>query len=118
MKAAVNYISDFEEKLAELAKAKGCDGIICGHIHQPAIRMIGDIEYLNSGDWVESLSALVEDHEGNWSLLYFSAGRDENEPNGSGGEHSEFSEQAQDEPDEEHESDLLQALLALSSVKP
>lgn len=71
IKAAVNYISDFEEKLAELARAKGCEGIICGHIHQPAIRKIEEITYMNSGDWVESLSALVEDHEGNWSLIYY-----------------------------------------------
>lgn len=71
VKLAVNYISDFEEKLAELAKANHCQGIICGHIHKPDIRQIGDIIYMNSGDWVESLSALVEDYEGNWELLYF-----------------------------------------------
>jgi len=73
VKQAVNYISDFEEKLTELAKARGCDGIICGHIHQPAIREVGGLIYMNSGDWVESLSALVEDHDGTWSLLYFTA---------------------------------------------
>ena len=72
IKRAVNYISDFEEKLTELARARQCDGIICGHIHQPAIRDFDGITYMNSGDWVESLSALVEDHEGNWSLLYYS----------------------------------------------
>jgi UDP-2,3-diacylglucosamine pyrophosphatase LpxH len=71
VKKAVNYITDFEEKLAEMAKAKNCDGIICGHIHQPAIREIDGILYLNSGDWVESLSALVEDYNGNWELIYF-----------------------------------------------
>jgi UDP-2,3-diacylglucosamine pyrophosphatase LpxH len=71
VKLAVNYISDFEEKLAELAKANHCEGIICGHIHKPDIRQIGDITYMNSGDWVESLTALVEDHKGNWELLYF-----------------------------------------------
>lgn len=71
VKLAVNYISDFEEKLAELAKANHCEGIICGHIHKPDIRQIGDITYMNSGDWVESLTALVEDHRGNWELLYF-----------------------------------------------
>lgn len=71
VKSAVSYISDFEEKLVELAKTKGCQGIICGHIHQPAIKYYGDIEYLNSGDWVETLSALVEDYNGEWSLLYF-----------------------------------------------
>lgn len=71
VKQAVSYISDYEEKLVELAKTKKCEGIICGHIHQPAIKMYGDIEYLNSGDWVESLSALVEDFNGEWSLVYF-----------------------------------------------
>ncbi len=71
VKLAVNYVTDFEEKLAELAKAKGCDGIICGHIHQAAIREIDGITYMNSGDWVESLSALVEDYDGNWSIVYF-----------------------------------------------
>lgn len=73
IKSAVSYISDFEEKLTELARARHCDGIICGHIHQPAIRQINGLTYMNSGDWVESLSALVEDHEGNWNLLYYSS---------------------------------------------
>lgn len=71
VKQAVSYISDYETKLVELAVAKKCDGVICGHIHQPAIRQYGKIEYLNSGDWVESLSALVEDYEGNWSLKFY-----------------------------------------------
>ncbi|MBD2699579.1 UDP-2,3-diacylglucosamine diphosphatase [Spirosoma sp. BT702] len=71
IKLAVNYVSDFETKLTELARARNCDGIICGHIHQPAIRDFNGITYMNSGDWVESLSALVEDHDGNWSLLYY-----------------------------------------------
>ena len=71
VKEAVNYVSDFEEKLVELAKANQCEGIICGHIHKPDIRKIDGITYMNSGDWVESLTALVEDHKGNWELLYF-----------------------------------------------
>ncbi len=71
VKEAVNYVSDFEEKITELAKAYHCDGIICGHIHKPDIRKIDDIIYMNSGDWVESMTALVEDHYGNWELLYF-----------------------------------------------
>jgi UDP-2,3-diacylglucosamine pyrophosphatase LpxH len=71
IKKAVSYISDYEQKLTELARARHCDGVICGHIHQPAIHTIDGIIYMNSGDWVESLSALVEDHEGNWSLLYY-----------------------------------------------
>ncbi len=73
IKQAVSYISDFEIKLTELARAKGCDGIICGHIHQPAIRQYDGLIYMNSGDWVESLSALVEDYDGHWDLLYYTA---------------------------------------------
>ncbi|MCX6213422.1 UDP-2,3-diacylglucosamine diphosphatase [Spirosoma sp.] len=71
IKKAVSYISDYEQKLTELARARHCDGVICGHIHQPAIREFDGIIYMNSGDWVESLSALVEDHAGNWSLVYY-----------------------------------------------
>lgn len=71
VKMAVNYMTDFEEKLTELARSRDCDGIICGHIHHPAMREIDGIMYMNSGDWVETMSALVEDFEGNWSLLYY-----------------------------------------------
>ena len=70
---AVNFISDFEEKLAELAKSRKCDGIICGHIHKPDMKIFDGIVYMNSGDWVESLSALVEDFNNEWSLVYFHA---------------------------------------------
>lgn len=71
VKMAVNFISDFEEKLSELAKSRGCDGIICGHIHKPDIKVYDGITYMNSGDWVESLSALVEDFNNDWSLEFF-----------------------------------------------
>ena len=77
IKQAVSYISDYEQKLTELARARSCDGVICGHIHQPAIHNIDGIIYMNSGDWVESLSALVEDHSGNWSLLYYTSDLDD-----------------------------------------
>jgi UDP-2,3-diacylglucosamine pyrophosphatase LpxH len=69
VKRAVNYISDFEENLAKLAKSKGYDGVICGHIHHPEIRDIGDVMYYNSGDWVESMSALVYDD--NWKIIEY-----------------------------------------------
>lgn len=71
VKKAVSYIDDYESELAKMAKAKGCDGIICGHIHKPENRMIDGVHYLNSGDWVESMSALAEDHEGNWELIHY-----------------------------------------------
>lgn len=71
VKSAVSYIDQYEVELAKMAKAKGCDGIICGHIHKAEMRSIEGIEYLNSGDWVETMSALGEDHEGNWQLIYY-----------------------------------------------
>jgi hypothetical protein len=71
VKGAVSFISDFEKTLSELGKIRDCDGIICGHIHSPAIKQMGEILYLNSGDWVESLSALVEDNNGEWSIILY-----------------------------------------------
>jgi UDP-2,3-diacylglucosamine pyrophosphatase LpxH len=71
VKSAVSFINDYENELVMVAKSRKCHGIICGHIHQPAIKNINGIEYLNSGDWVESLTALVEDREGNWKIIYY-----------------------------------------------
>lgn len=71
VKGAVSYISDFENELVKLARQKKYDGIICGHIHTPANQMYDQIHYLNSGDWVESLTALSEDIEGNWKIIYY-----------------------------------------------
>lgn len=71
VKTAVAYIDQYEEELANMAKAKGCDGIICGHIHKAENRIINGIKYLNSGDWVETMSALAEDHDGSWQLIYY-----------------------------------------------
>lgn len=72
VKTAVSYISDFEQTLADFAAARKYDGIICGHIHHPENTYYGKVHYLNSGDWVETLSALAEDEEGNWNILYYS----------------------------------------------
>ncbi|RJG01945.1 UDP-2,3-diacylglucosamine diphosphatase [Noviherbaspirillum sedimenti] len=69
VKNAVSYISSFEHALAAEAKKKGLDGVICGHIHKPEIRDIDGITYCNDGDWVESLSALVEDLNGELRLV-------------------------------------------------
>lgn len=71
VKTAVNYISDFEGELARFAKAKGCDGVICGHIHHPDNTYYDGIHYLNSGDWVESLSALTETETGEWNIFRY-----------------------------------------------
>jgi len=69
VKNAVSYITSFEHALATEAKRKGLDGVICGHIHKPEIREIEGITYCNDGDWVESLSALVEDMSGELRLV-------------------------------------------------
>lgn len=71
VKTAVSFISDFEQALCEVAKAEDCDGVICGHIHQAADKRIDGIHYLNSGDWVESLTAVVENTDGRWELVNY-----------------------------------------------
>ena len=71
VKQAVSHVSHFEEHIARLAKSRGCIGVMCGHIHTAADHMIGDIHYLNSGDWVESLTAIVEHNDGRFELVEF-----------------------------------------------
>ena len=64
VKNAVSYIASFEKALAAEARRQGLDGVICGHIHKAEIRDIDGVTYCNDGDWVESLTALVEDFSG------------------------------------------------------
>ncbi|HYW03669.1 MAG TPA: UDP-2,3-diacylglucosamine diphosphatase [Gammaproteobacteria bacterium] len=71
-KNMVNIISDFEEAVAAAARTRDADGVICGHIHCPEHRMIGDVEYCNDGDWVESCTALVEHAGGRLEILDWS----------------------------------------------
>ena len=70
-KFAINFISQYENELAKYCKNKNYSGIICGHIHSPAIKDIQGIKYLNTGDWVENNSALVEKTNGSWEIVYF-----------------------------------------------
>ena len=74
IKNAVKFINDFEVTAATLAIEKGYQYVICGHIHQPEIRQIetekGTVTYLNSGDWIENLTAL-EYHKGNWQIYRY-----------------------------------------------
>ncbi len=72
VKRAVSHVSNFETHIAQLARSRGCVGVMCGHIHTPADRMIGDVHYLNSGDWVESLTAILEHDDGRFELMDFS----------------------------------------------
>ena len=64
VKVATNYVNDFEVTALSMATKKGCSGVICGHIHQPADRTINNHRYLNSGDWVENMSAICIDITG------------------------------------------------------
>jgi len=73
VKEAVSFISRFEDHIQSLAARRGCDGVMCGHIHKAEDRMIGGVRYLNSGDWVESLTAVVEETDGTLRVV----GRDE-----------------------------------------
>lgn len=71
VKNAVNYIADFEHALAHEARRRGMDGVVCGHIHKAEIKLIDGVLYCNDGDWVESLTALVETSDGKLSILHW-----------------------------------------------
>ncbi|WP_425098574.1 UDP-2,3-diacylglucosamine diphosphatase [Tropicibacter sp. S64] len=73
VKQAVNFITKFEEVLAEDARQKGFGGVICGHIHHACMRDVGGIHYINTGDWVESCTAIVENHAGELRLVDWEA---------------------------------------------
>jgi UDP-2,3-diacylglucosamine pyrophosphatase LpxH len=69
VKNAVSFIGAFEKAIVQYAGRDHVDGVVCGHIHTPVIRMIENTAYYNSGDWVESMSALTEDSEGKIELI-------------------------------------------------
>lgn len=74
VKQAVKFINDFESTVADIAISNKYDYVLCGHIHQPEVRTItndnGTVQYLNSGDWIENLTAL-EYADGKWSLFQY-----------------------------------------------
>lgn len=72
-KSVVNYLSRFEDQIADFTARHNCTGFICGHIHTPANKFIGDVHYLNSGDWIESNTALVEHFDGQFEVLTYEA---------------------------------------------
>ena len=69
VKDAVNFIGDFEETLAAEAVKRGVDGVVCGHIHHATIKRIHDVLYINTGDFVESCSAVAEHADGTFEVL-------------------------------------------------
>ncbi|MDW3649162.1 MAG: UDP-2,3-diacylglucosamine diphosphatase [Bacteroidia bacterium] len=80
VKSAVKFIDDFEETAAEIAISNGYDFVVCGHIHQAQMREVVNkqgesVIYLNSGDWIENLTAL-EYHAGEWSIYEYAQDQD------------------------------------------
>ena len=65
----LHFIEDYEHVSTKYVKSNGYDGVICGHIHRADIKSIDGTAYMNSGDWVESCTALVETMEGKWEIL-------------------------------------------------
>ena len=70
VKNAVSFIADFEAIMAREARKRKCDGVVCGHIHKAEIRDIDGLLYCNDGDWVESLTALVETFDGELKIIH------------------------------------------------
>jgi UDP-2,3-diacylglucosamine pyrophosphatase LpxH len=71
VKKAVNFVNNFEHFIAEYTKQHDCVGVVCGHIHTPAVKKIEGIDYYNCGDWVESCTALVEHLDGRMELVHY-----------------------------------------------
>ena len=69
VKKAVSFINAFETLMVKEAKRRGCDGVICGHIHKSELKIIDGFIYANDGDWVESLTALVEHNDGKLEIV-------------------------------------------------
>jgi UDP-2,3-diacylglucosamine pyrophosphatase LpxH len=69
VKNALQFIENFEQALADEARRRGVDGVICGHIHCAEIRDFDGITYINDGDWVESCTAVVEHFDGRFEIL-------------------------------------------------
>lgn len=70
VKSAVTFVSNFEQRLADHARANDCHGVICGHVHTAAHGGDTPIAYFNTGDWVESCTALAEYSDGSWELIH------------------------------------------------
>lgn len=71
VKGASEAIKRYQNAAVQYAKKKGADGIICGHIHQPDVRIIDGILYCNDGDWIENCTLLAESADGSIELIYW-----------------------------------------------
>jgi UDP-2,3-diacylglucosamine pyrophosphatase LpxH len=77
VKKAVDFMFQFERNLVGYCRKRGFDGVICGHIHHAEIKEIDGVMYMNDGDWVESMTALVEHHDGRWEIITWTQEKDD-----------------------------------------
>ncbi len=73
VKNAVNFIGKFEDALSAEARRRDVDGVVCGHIHHAALHDLAGVSYINTGDWVESCTAVIESHDGTLELVYWAS---------------------------------------------
>jgi UDP-2,3-diacylglucosamine pyrophosphatase LpxH len=73
VKDAVSFIGEFEKAIVRYAERFQVDAVLCGHIHNPAVHQLGRVTYYNCGDWVESCTAMVEQHDGTIELVNYPA---------------------------------------------
>jgi UDP-2,3-diacylglucosamine pyrophosphatase LpxH len=71
VKNAVQFIANFEQAMADEARRHGADGVVCGHIHHAEMRELDGVLYCNDGDWVESCTALAENHDGTIEVIHW-----------------------------------------------
>ncbi|MPZ43678.1 MAG: UDP-2,3-diacylglucosamine diphosphatase [Betaproteobacteria bacterium] len=71
VKTAVDFIFEFEASVVRYAKQHGFDGVICGHVHSAAQRMVDGVEYVNCGDWVDSCTGIVERLDGRLEIIHW-----------------------------------------------
>ena len=89
VKKAADFVFQFEKNLAIYCKKRGFDGVICGHIHHAEIKDIDGIIYMNDGDWVESMTALVEHHGGRWEIVTWTKEHDNVDIDSAGSKHKQ-----------------------------
>ena len=94
VKSSLDFIFQFEVNLATYCKKRGFDGVICGHIHHAEIKEINGVTYMNDGDWVESMTALVEHHNGRWEIVTWTKGGDNVDTNTDSSKHNKSSRPA------------------------
>ena len=94
VKKAADFMFQFERNLVMYCRKRGYDGVICGHIHHAEIKMIDGITYMNDGDWVESMTALVENHTGSWEIVTWTKETDDVVTDNTSSEHKQSKRRA------------------------